>query len=54
MCPLARMPSRGWNAPEERVPSNLRPRNQAMNMRAAEANVSNVPTPMKILPISEL
>ncbi|MGY3239343.1 hypothetical protein ACVMAJ_006233 [Bradyrhizobium sp. USDA 4448] len=49
MCPLARMPSRGWNARGERVP-----RTQAMNMRAAEASVSSVPTPMKILPIREL
>jgi hypothetical protein len=34
-----------------RVPDEAR---QAMNMRAAEASVSSVPTPMKILPIREL
>jgi len=39
-----------------RVPDEARQakRNQAMNMRAAEASVSSVPTPMKILPIREL
>ena len=39
---------------QKRARRELRVRGYAMNMRAAEATVSNAPKAMKILPISEV
>jgi hypothetical protein len=56
MCPLAGWASSGLMAAARThfAASGVRLLNYAMNMRAAEAIVSNAPKAMKIFPISEV
>jgi hypothetical protein len=57
MCPLAGWASRGWQGVGKACPGRGDPgheADQAMNIRAAEAMVSNAPKAIKIFPISEV
>jgi hypothetical protein len=57
MCPLAGWASRGWQGVGKAGPGRGDPgheADQAMNIRAAEAIVSNAPKAIKIFPISEV